>query len=665
MIARRVRQLFQSLRVRLSLGAGHPSHLGPEDYPLLPDDWLPGGHHLYSSLKRSDIKSLIKRFPQRVERLRYQADRVIGHQFDLLGSGCFIPIDEDRPEKYGYNPINWFLDPVRNLEFPTDVHYKDWDLYAMRPDNADIKYPWELARCQHLPLLGQAFLVFKQAQYADEIFLQIEDFVEANPVAIGINWTCTMDVAIRALNWGVALNMIETSGLKYDEARLRNNYRHLFEHGHFIRENLEDHYEVTSNHYLSNIVGLFYLAVVFRNTDSGVRWYSFSRDVLEKEILVQVLEDGADFESSIPYHRLVTELFLGAARLAEWVQDPFDYDFLSILRRMINYHYSVLRPDGKMPIVGDCDDGRLHILANYGEWDPQDGLHLLGPAGFMFSESNWISSSGSIGQWEAAWWGYPQSANLPDGGLESVVALFPDAGVSVAKNLNGNYLLVVNSVVGTNGFGNHKHNDQLSFEYHNKGLPFFVDNGSYVYTSDFDARNRFRSSRNHNTLSIDGEEQNETISQWIFRLFPAARAPTHSKFEHSGSVMKYRGTHYGYHRFAHQATHQREFSYDLVSGVLAVTDVVWAKSKVALEWNFCCDPAVSISKIDDSSFILKNAGHTVLFKHPQKFDSQIVDAEVSFSYGRSQPSKKINIKFSPKLETDMTYQFFVEPIPMA
>ena len=38
---------------------------------------------------------------------------------------------------------------------------------------------------------------------------------------------------------------------------------------------------------------------------------------LEHEIDVQVLPDGADYESSVPYHRLVAELFLGAARLAD------------------------------------------------------------------------------------------------------------------------------------------------------------------------------------------------------------------------------------------------------------------------------------------------------------------------------------------------------------
>ncbi len=37
---------------------------------------------------------------------------------------------------------------------------------------------------------------------------------------------------------------------------------------------------------------------------------------------MQVLPDGADFESSVPYHRLVTELFLGAARLADYRGAP-------------------------------------------------------------------------------------------------------------------------------------------------------------------------------------------------------------------------------------------------------------------------------------------------------------------------------------------------------
>ena len=74
---------------------------------------------------------------------------------------------------------------------------------------------------------------------------------------------------------------------------------------------------------------------------------------------------------------------------------------------------------------------------------------------------------------------------------------------------NDDYLLITNGIVGTGGFGNHKHNDLLSFEYHAAGAAVIVDPGSYVYTSDPDARNLFRSTRSHNTLSVDDQEQNE------------------------------------------------------------------------------------------------------------------------------------------------------------
>ena len=58
------------------------------------------------------------------------------------------------------------------------------------------------------------------------------------------------------------------------------------------------------------------------------------------------------------------------------------------------------------------------------------------------------------------------------------------------------------------------------------GVPVIVDPGSYVYTSDPDARNLFRSTRSHNTISVDGEEQNEFRPDWLFRMFEKAN-PEH------------------------------------------------------------------------------------------------------------------------------------------
>ena len=91
---------------------------------------------------------------------------------------------------------------------------------------------------------------------------------------------------------------------------------------------------MTSNHFLSNVVGLFYRRRGVSTTcRAGTRWDRQCRDWLAEEMDVQVLPDGADYESSVPYHRLVTELFLGAARLADIAGAPLPPALLERLAR--------------------------------------------------------------------------------------------------------------------------------------------------------------------------------------------------------------------------------------------------------------------------------------------------------------------------------------------
>ena len=106
------------------------------------------------------------------------------------------------------------------------------------------------------------------------------------------------------------------------------------------------------------------------------------------------------------------------------------------------------------------------------------------------------------------------------------------------------FLLVTNGVVGTAGFGNHKHNDQLAFEYHLDGVPVFVDPGSHVYTSDPESRNRFRSTASHNTLMVDDVEQNEFKAEWLFRMFEKAH-PEHLAVRESDVDVRLPGTSFG------------------------------------------------------------------------------------------------------------------------
>jgi hypothetical protein len=634
------------------------------DARLTADDWLSrrlATRALYTSIPSPALERLRQAHPAEAAATVQAAETILKHEFSLLGSGPFVPVDPGRaavavPDRSAYVPIDWYLDPVRALRFPTGVPYKAWKLYEMRPGNADVKYPWELARCQHFIPLGQAYRLSGDERFAREIADEIDDFVEANPVGIGVNWTCTMDIALRAVSWAIGLELVHDSRALGRE-RWTRLYAALFEHGVFIRGNLENNYEVTSNHFLSNVVGLWFLAAVFPDLPAGAEWNAFARGSLEQEIDVQVLPDGADFESSIPYHRLVAELFLGSARLAEYQGAPLSAHYLSRVRDMAEYLAAVTRPDGLMPQVGDADDGRLHVLEGWGI-SPQDGRHLLAAAGAMFDNPAWSALAAPQGDWEAAWWGFdarPAATTIAP--PESSSRLFADAGVAIMR-AGGHYLLVTNGIVGTKGFGNHKHNDQLSFEFHPDGVPLIVDPGSCVYTSDADARNRFRGTGYHSTLFIDGVEQNETNPEWLFRLFESAKAE-HVSFEDSAERVEYVGRHHGYERLPDVVTHERRFRLDKRSGALEIVDRLMGSGDHELRWRFHLAPGVEAEASDERTCRLSTAARRWMLRYPPGLEIGIVPAAYSPSYGVTQPCLAVQLSTRLALHDSSEWAFLL------
>lgn len=584
------------------------------------------------------------------------AERALRHEFDLLGSGPFVPVDPDRPASGAYQPIDWSLDPVRQLRFPRGVHHKAWNLYEMRPGNADVKYPWELARCQHWVTLGQAYRLTGDERFAVEVAAQLDDFVAANPVGVGINWTCTMDVGLRAVSWVVALDLVRGCQA-IDEAFWSRAYTALFDHGLFIRGNLENTYEVTSNHFLSNVVGLWFLAGVFASLDEGRAWSAFARASLETEIDVQVLPDGADFESSVPYHRLVAELFLGSARLADHRGQALSAHYRARVADMVEYLASVTRPDGLMPQSGDADDGRLHICGGVSVTSPQDGRHLFGPAAVMFARDEWMAMGGDAAGWEAAWWGVP-AASRPAAAMPAIASLFPDAGHAVVRD-GGLYLLITNSIVGTKGFGNHKHNDQLGFEYHVGGQPIVVDPGSYVYTSDPAARNLFRATAYHNTLMLDEVEQNEFNPEWLFRMFEKSQAE-HLEFTADAQVH-YRGRHTGYSRLASPVTHERSFDLDRASGRLDITDRLSGSGRHRLSWHFHLAPGVTPFLADGKCVLRSSSGAIVELTVPANLQPAIADAWYSPSYGVRVACQALDLTVEAEVSPASDWRFTFVP----
>jgi len=447
-----------------------------------------------------------------------QVEALLEHRFDLLGSG---------PTDLGAD-IDWAADFKTGRRWPLRERSL---LRVSYDDGSDIKVPWELSRFQHLPLLAAA-------GHTDEVGAQLESWIAANPVQLGVNWTTTMDVAIRAANWVAALTL--SADRAADEPWFERTLESLLLHGRFIRSHLEWS-EARGNHYLSNVVGLLPVAALFSGGPEGSDWAQWAAAELVAEMEHQVRADGSTGEASIPYHRLVTELFVcGTQAVDALVPGSIPDWYRERLDSMLAFVRDYTRPDGLAPQVGDADDGRFLPLGDYGA-DPRDHRHLFLQAGRP---------------WEQA----------------TASAAYPEGGYFVLRN-ESLYAIVRCGDVGRHGRGGHGHNDQLSFELADPRGALIVDPGTFTYTPDPAERNRFRSTAFHATLRVGGHEQNELRTDDLFAMSDGARAEALSWNDAS-----FEGRHHGFPG----ATHTRRV--ELGPRELRIRDTVTTSEPQELEW---------------------------------------------------------------------------------
>lgn len=561
----KIRAHTQALRCRYAVGA-----LRTDDHvvrrALCPgtelDDVLArlrSGHppgFLFDRRQGDEITGILRSVPGWTQRTTRDADLILKGAVRLLGCNR---VDLSRWRESGHPSragIPWHADVLNGYQWNPRTFYRNVE----RPvDRADIKVPWELSRCQHLPTLGMAYLATRRPRYAAEVASQIEDWVVSNPAGFGVNWACAMDVAIRAVNWLWALSFIAQAP-ELTDTFLTLVLGSLLAHGRHIRRNIErSRFGISTNHTLAGYVGLLYLGVALTGFREAAAWVAAGRTGIVDCMRSQVAADGVNFENSIPYHRLVLEMFAGTYVISTRNGMDLPEDFAHSLERMFEFIQHYTRPDGRAPIIGDCDDGRLQILSRYFDWEPQDHRYLLALGAALFNRDDFASLALNApgGLEEVAWLlgadAGRRVAERPALACELVSRAFAESGRYVLRH-GRHHAIVCTDPVGSDGIGNHKHNDILGFELTVSGVSMVVDPGSFLYTSDTGARNRFRSTRAHNTVMVDGVEQNRMPGP--FWMLPDARV--HVLRWRSGAAHDVLDAlHTGYARLAQPVTHRR------------------------------------------------------------------------------------------------------------
>jgi hypothetical protein len=291
----------------------------------------------------------------------------------------YIPIDWQRDYKSGYRWFGQLSSKIQRNNLPI---------------GADLKAPWELSRMQFLPQL--ASFATSSIENREKILLEFKnivlDFIAVNVPGFGVNWECTMDVAIRATNILVAYDLLR----QIDQWNILSNdfksilKKSIFEHGLFIVNNLEYSPIITSNHYLSNICGLLFISSYLDEDKYTNAWLAFSIQEILNEIPKQFYPDGSNFEASTSYHRLSSEMFLYSYALMtriiekkkhifnniekiKWpVKPSIEWNQISKIPSKISEHKlqdqlfkigkftsDLIKPNGEIPQFGDNDSGRF------------------------------------------------------------------------------------------------------------------------------------------------------------------------------------------------------------------------------------------------------------------------------------------------------------------
>jgi hypothetical protein len=283
----------------------------------------------------------------------------------------------------GYVPIDWQLDFKSGYRWSEATWYLDipWN----HVPGADIKVPWELGRMQHLPHLALAFALAvedgcsaRSSAYAREFRNEIIDFVASNPPRFGVNWRCTMEIAIRVVNWLVAYDLFRAYGAQFDPVFEEVFARSVYDHALHIQANLEGSPGKRGNHYLADIAGLLFAAAYLNPSSETERWLNFAIKELGSQIESQFTTDGANFEASTNYHRLASETVVYAAAMANRVSsDPSRSVSVRLARshferieRMAEFVIHITKPNGAVVQIGDNDNGRfLKLDPVYSEFD--------------------------------------------------------------------------------------------------------------------------------------------------------------------------------------------------------------------------------------------------------------------------------------------------------
>ena len=525
---------------------------------------------------RSDVP------PEAALRLVTAADRVLEGNWRVLGAFRRDSADPD-----------WFLDPVTGRRAPDDALAFGVD-HRNEQVTGNVKSVWELSRHHHLTVLAGAWWVSRENAYAEAAAAQLRSWWATNPFLSGVHWTSGIELGVRLTSWvwvrrllddwpGVA-ELFEENPVALNQLRWHQEYLAAF----------RSHGSSANNHLVGEAAGRLAAACAFPWFAESEGWRRTATQQLEHALASNTFPDGVNREMASDYHRFTTELGLAALVEADAAGHPLSSWTRTLLEHSLDVGAALLDAAGNPPRQGDGDEGRALVLD-----DPDDDPWAV------------LLASGAATLGRATWWPAvtdgvtstllhalsSTSASTSTSATQSGPRVrrgtrpqhFDEAGVTVLRSAPEHGAeLWCRCDGGPHGFlsiAAHGHADALSVEVRHDGVELLVDPGTYCYHGEPEWRDYFRSTRAHNTVEVDGQDQ--AVQSGPFMWATHADAVTDRAEVRPSGTSVWEAHHTAYARLDPGLRHDRRVELDAPRKALTVTDTVTGSRShtVRLSWH--------------------------------------------------------------------------------
>ncbi len=501
-----------------------------------------------------------------------RADKICGGRFDLLGF----------EDLFFGEPVDWLFEPITKTKMPLP-HWSEV-IEVDSTDRSDKKIVWELNRCQHFITLGRAYWQTGEEKYAERFIELIEGWMAQNKPKFGMNWMSSLEIGFRSISWLWAFYFFKDSP-RLKEDTFHRAVKFLYLHARHL-ENYLSIYSSPNTHLTGEALGLFYLGLLLPEFKRAKQWLKTGSKVLHAELDRHILNDGVYVERASYYQRYTTDFYLHVLLLSEANGLDVSDKLRTKLQASLNHLMHITRPDGTTPFFGDDDGGRLLFLDERPRNDFRSTL-AVGASVFKRGDYKFVAETATE---EVLFLtgssGLNEFENLNAESPKDTSIAFLDGGYYVMRDSwtkESNWMLID---CGEHGFLNcgHAHADALSFELVAKGKTMLVDPGTFVYASDIETRNWFRSTAAHNCLVVD--RQSSSTPEDAFSWKRTANCKTLSWINHKRFDF-FAGEHDGYKPVAHN----RNILF-LKNNYWIVCDEIRTNETHDYRWNFHFAPGV-------------------------------------------------------------------------